>query len=195
MKGLLTGDITSNLIISLKTIFEKYSNDIQQIEEELQYLGINANDFYDSCFKIDVNFMKRNTPRNISVNLSKHFENQGVQTKKLLYYVNLNHIHYSDVNNTYKADINKEDFSKDELERITNIVHNKKQFFSAILNEMYNHIVETTVINQLKTPFYGIPFPNHENINNLFRRQLFIEEGCFQSANNDFNKIFSSLQR
>ncbi len=195
MKGLLTGDITSNLILNLKPIFEKYLKDIQQIEEELQYLGINANDFYDSCFKIDVNFMKRNTPRNISVNLSKHFERQGIQTRKLLYYVNLNHINYADLNNNFNADINKEDFSKEELERFTTIINNKKQFLSAIFNEMYNHIVETTIINQLKTPFYGIPFPNNENINNLFRRQLFIEEGCFQSANDDFNKIFSSLQR
>jgi hypothetical protein len=193
MKGLLTGDITSNLIINLKLIFEKYVKDIQQIEEELQYLGINPKDFYDKCFKINADFMKRNTPRNISVNLSKHFENQGIHTRKMLYYVNLTHVHYSDFYNEYNN--NKKDISIEEAERITNIVNNKKQFFSSILNEMYNHIVEITVINQLKTPFYGIPFPNKENINNLFRRQLFIEEGCFQSANNDFNKIFSSLQR
>ena len=195
MKGLLTGDLTSNLIINLKVIFEKYSKDINEMEEELTNLGINPNDFYDNFFKIDMKFIKLNTAKNISINLSKHFENQGIHTKKLLYYVNLKHTQFYDINKNNVTKTQIEDLSKEEIEKLTNIINNKKQYFATILNDMYNEIVDTTVINQLKTPFFGIPFPNKENKLNLFRRQLFIEEGCFESANNDFNKIFSNLQR
>ena len=59
---------------------------------------------------------------------------------------------------------------------------------------MYNEIVEETINNDLKTPFYGIRFPNLENKHNLLRRQLLIEETSFENANNDFIKIFNSMQ-
>lgn len=196
MKGLLTGDITSTLILNMKNILDKYLNDIKVMEEDLLKLSIKPEEFYESFFKIDLKFLKNNTAKNISLNLSKHFENQGIHTKKLLYFVNLKHTQFYDIKmNNSTNNKHSEDLSEEELEVITNKINNKKQYFSSILNDMYNEILEATIINRLKTPFYGISFPEKENVHNMFRRQLYIEEGCFESANNDFTKIFSSLQR
>ena len=36
MKGLLTGDITSNLIFNLKRIIEKFNKDIDSMEEDIK---------------------------------------------------------------------------------------------------------------------------------------------------------------
>ena len=195
MKGLLTGDITSNMIISIKSILEKYLKDIEVMENDISQLGMNPNEFYNNFFQIDLQFLKNNTAKNISLNLSKHFQNQGILTKKLLYYVNLKHTQFYDLLKHNVAVSSKEDFTKTELEEATNIINNKKLYFQSILNDLYNEIVDSTVVNKLKTPFYGIPYPEKENIHNSFRRQLFIEEGCFENANTDFTKIFSSLQR
>lgn len=194
MKGLLTGDITSNLIINLKKIFEKFMKDIDSMEVDISQIGINPKDFYDNFFQIDLQFLRNNTSKNISLNLSKHFENQGIHTKSFLYYVNLKHTQFYDLLRNKVTVNNKDDLSKEELEVATNIINNKKLYFQSILNDLYNEILETTVVNKLKTPFYGIPYSEKENVHNLFRRQLYIEEGCFENANDDFTRIFSSMQ-
>lgn len=189
MKGMLTGDITSNLICSVKKIMDKYFKDIQEMESDLGELGIRLDDFYNFFFKIDKTFFKLNTAKNISLNLSKHFEDQGIHTKKLLYFVNLKQTQFFD-------NFNNNPFSK----RIAGkpeeqIVNNKKNYFQSILNDLYNDIFDEAIINSLKTPFYGIKYASKENKHNLFRRQLVIEEGCFEAANKDFTKIFTSMQR
>lgn len=191
MKGLLTGDITSNLIFNLKRIIEKFNKDIDSMEEDIKKYGINPNDFYRHYFQIDLQFLKNNTAKNISLNLQKHFENQGIHSKKLLYFVNLKNTQFYD---NIKKQITLKS-TKFDLEKATKYINNKKLYFQSILNDLYNEIVETTIINKLKTPYYGIPYTDKENLHNLFRRQLYIEEGCFENANNDFTRIFSSLQR
>ena len=195
MKGMLTGDITSNLIINMKKIFEKYLKDIKEMEEDIVNLGINTNDFYNIFFKIDEKFLNSNTAKNISLNLSKHFEYQGIHTKKLLYYVNLKQTQFYDPHSEKVIYNTQDEVSKEDFQSSVNLINNKKKYFHCILNDMYNEILETIVVNKLKTPFYGVKYAEKENVHNLFRRQLFIEEGCFDSANEDFTKIFSSLQR
>jgi hypothetical protein len=189
MKGLLSGDITSNLIINMKQIFEKYQSEIDQMEEDLKSHGVKINSFYNLFFKIDKNFFKINTAKNISLNLSKHFEDQGIHTKKLLYYVNLKQTQFFDL-------YNNNAFSKlTEGKPVEEKIQNQKRYFQSLLNDLYNEIMESAVMNILKTPFYGIKFSANENKHNLFRRQLMVEEGCFESANKDFTKIFTSMQR
>ena len=161
------------------------------MEEDIKKYGINPNDFYRHYFQIDLQFLKNNTAKNISLNLQKHFENQGIHSKKLLYFVNLKNTQFYD---NIKKQITLKS-TKFDLEKATKYINNKKLYFQSILNDLYNEIVETTIINKLKTPYYGIPYTDKENLHNLFRRQLYIEEGCFENANNDFTRIFSSLQR
>ena len=137
MKGLLTGDITSNLIINLKKIFEKFMKDIDSMEVDISQIGINPKDFYDNFFQIDLQFLRNNTSKNISLNLSKHFENQGIHTKSFLYYVNLKHTQFYDLLRNKVTVNNKDDLSKEELEVATNIINNKKLYFQSILNDLF----------------------------------------------------------
>ena len=75
MKGLLTGDITSNLILHLQKIVDKYKKEIEETEEDLKNFDINVDEFYNEFFQINSKFLKTNTAKNISINLSKHFAN------------------------------------------------------------------------------------------------------------------------
>jgi hypothetical protein len=79
-------------------------------------------------------------------------------------------------------------------EQIYNLLQEKKNKVQQIFNDMYNELADQGITNKLKTPFYGILHPHKENRHNLFRRQLMIEEGTFESANKDFVEIFNSLQ-
>lgn len=192
MKGLLTGDISYHLIAKAKPILETYLSKLKNIENEFIELEIDPEDFYESFFKIDNEFYKNNSSQNLVLNLSKHLENDGFQSKRLLYYVNLKHTQFFDL---FKTQINRIGNQVVTSEDINNILNAKKQEVQQIFNDMYNEITKCAIVNQLKTPFNGILFPHLENKLNLFRRQLMIEELSFEQANDDFVNIFSSMQK
>jgi len=191
MKGLLSGDITVNLITKSKDIFEKYLTELKNTEDEFVSLGLNPEDFYDSYFKINDTFITNNSSKKLTLNLSKHFENEGIHSGRLLYYVNLKHTQFLD---TMQKKLYIKNNKKLNLEEINKILADKKLNTQLIFNDLYNEFVEVSIVNKLKTPFYGILHQEKENKDNLFRRQLMIEEGSFENANNSFAKIFMSLQ-
>lgn len=192
MKGLLTGDITTHFIKGLPFILKKFKSELAKIESEFLSFGLEPNDFYESFFKIDTKFITNNSSKNIAMNLSKHFESEGIHSKRLLYYVNLKHTQFFDL---YKnklilkgnIDINQEEIKK--------IINKKKNLTQNLFNELYNQISDLAITNKLKTPVNGIKYPDLESQHNMFRRQLVIEEGCFDQANTDFLSIYSSLQK
>lgn len=197
MKGFLTGDISYHIIKNSKQIIEKYIIELQSIENDFQKIGIEPSDFYESFFKIDQGFYKNNKPNQLVLDLSKYFENQGVSYNRLLYFVNIKHTQFFDLfkSKIAKIKIKEEGYNiKLNDEQIKNYVNEKKKKVQQILNDMYNEITEAGIVNPLKTPFYGIIHPDKENQHNLFRRQLLIEEGTFEKANEDFIKIFNNLQ-
>jgi hypothetical protein len=197
MKGFLTGDLSYHLIKNAKSIIEKFMIELQNIEKEFQKIGIDPQDFYESFFKIDQRFYKNNKPNQLVLDLSKYFESQGVSPNRLLYFVNIKHTQFFDLFKSKIAKIKiKEEAHGVKLndEQIKNYVNEKKKKVQQILNDMYNEITDTGIVNPLKTPFYGILHPDKENQHNLFRRQLLIEEGTFERANEDFIKIFNNLQ-
>jgi len=191
MKGLLSGDISFNLIVKSTEVFEKHLKELKIIEEEFKKLGLDPNDFYESFFKIDDSFFKNNSSKKLTLNLSKHFEREGVHTERLLYYVNLKHTQFLDLLQTKIFVKNGDKLDKEQL---TKILETKKIAVQHIINELYNEITDICIVNMLKTPINGILHKDSENQHNLFRRQLIIEEGSFDSAHNSFIKIFSSLQ-
>lgn len=192
MKGLLTGDITPHFIRGAVQIINKFSSELGKIEEEFKAFGLNPHDFYESFFKIDNKFFVNNSSKNIAMNLSKHFENEGALSKRLLYYVNLKHTQFFDLFKTKLILKENKDIKVDEVKKI---ITKKKNNVQNIFNELYNSISDLILVNKLKTPQNGIKFPDLENKHNLFRRQLIIEEGCFERANEDFLNIYSSLQK
>ena len=190
MKGLLSGDISLNLLQKSQPLFDKYLKELKEIEDEFLKHGLNPNDFYDSFFKIDDSFYNNNTSKNLTMNLSKQLEHEGHHTQRLLYYVNIKHTQFLD---SVKQKLYVKS-DKIDIEEIKKILENKKKETQHIINDLYNEISDAAIVNMLKTPIYGIINQERENKNNLFRRQLMIEEGSFDNANNHFVKIFSSLQ-
>ena len=67
------------------------------------------------------------------------------------------------------------------------------QKFQNIFNDMYNSIFELTITNKLKTPQNGIKFPHKENKQNLFRRQLILEDHAYDSSLRKFKEGFLKL--
>jgi DNA-directed RNA polymerase len=196
MKGFLTGDITYHLMKNSKLILEKISGQLETLESEFAIIGLDVEYFYESFFKIDHRFYKNNRANNLVLDLSKYFESQGVHYKRLLYFVNIKHTQFFDLFKSKYVIHNKNtgDDGKLNEEEIRAHLNEKKNKVQQIFNDMYNELSDVGVVNKLKTPFYGIPHPQKENRHNLFRRQLMIEEGTFDRANEDFVKIFNSLQ-
>lgn len=195
MKGFLTGDISYHLLNNSKGIIEKYLSELESVESEFVSIGVDPDDFYESFFKIDHQFYKNNKANNLVLDLSKYFENQGVHYKRLLYFVNIKHTQFFDIfKSKIKIKIEEEAQSKIDEATIKAHLNEKKNKIQTVFNDMYNELSEMGIVNELKTPFYGIQYPSKENKHNLFRRQLLIEEGTFDRANNDFIKIFNSLQ-
>lgn len=194
MKGFLTGDLTYHLIKNSKVILEKYFRQLETIESEFSSIGLDSEYFYESFFKIDHKFYKNNRANNLVLDLSKYFESQGVNYKRLLYFVNIKHTQFFDLFKSKYVINNKESDVKLNEEEIKSYLNEKKNRVQQIFNDMYNELVDCGIVNKLKTPFYGITHPEKENRHNLFRRQLMVEEGTFDRANEDFVNIFNSLQ-
>ena len=119
-----------------------------------------------------------------------------MQYKRLLYFVNIKHTQFFDL---FKSKITKIKIEEDaptklDEEQIRSHLAEKKNKVQQIFNDLYNELADVGIVNELKTPFYGILHPHKENRHNMFRRQLMIEEGTFDRANEDFIKIFNSLQ-
>ncbi len=196
MKGFLTGDVTFNMMQTARSQLEKAFAELEKIETEFTMMDLDPFDFYESFFKIDHKFYKNNRANNLVLDLSKYFESQGVQYKRLLYFVNLKHTQFFD---RFKSKLNIQGLvenSENKLkeEDIKLLLNEKKNKVQQIFNDLYNEVSEKGITNKLKTPFYGIPFPEKENRINMFRRQLLLEEATFERANEDFLEMFSSLQ-
>ena len=198
MKGFLTGDISYKLISDSVPILEKHIKELIIIENDFLECGIEPADFYNSFFKIDKTFFSNNSSLNLALNLSKSLEDSGEIQKRLMYYVNLKHTQFFDLFKTQMTKIMiKEGINNNKIDAqtIKTRINTEKEKVQQIFNDMYNELIEVGIINSLKTPFYGILYPEKENKHNFFRRQLLIEEHSFESANQDFNNIFTSLQK
>ena len=191
MRGFLTGDITLMLIKNLEGILEAKLKEIKEEETEFTDHGVDSNDFYEAYFKVDLNYFQSNSSANIVLNLGKHLEGEGLFSKKVLYYVNLKHIQLC---SKYSSSLNKNKNSSYTMEIVESMINKKKLKLQSIFNGIYNEIADTCIFTELKTPFNGILYPHNESKSNLFRRQLLLEENSFDSANEDFIKIFSCLQ-
>lgn len=185
MKGFLTGDLSYHLISKCPEIFEKYTLELNNIEEEIKEIGLNPKDFYESFFKINKKFYENNTADKLSISLMKQKEKEKIFTQKFLYYVNLKNTYFMD--SLAKLDIKHNGQISDKIDDI-------KLRVQFNFNELYNEIYDNGITNVLKTPFHGIPHPTKENKNNLFRRQLIIEEGSFENSKEDYYKVYKSLE-
>lgn len=196
MKGFLTGDVSYHLIANSKEIIDKYLNELQLIESELNNLGIDPERYYDCFFRIDLkNFYKNNPTKHLVMNLAKHMENtDGNAKSKLLYNVNFQTIFFSIKPNGKIKIKKKSDLLVDEkkIKKDLNDIKNKLQ---TKFNDMYNDILDNCIPNKLRTPFHGLLYPHLENKQNFFRRQLYIEEGSFERANDHFIKVFNDMQK
>lgn len=202
MKGFLTGDIHLNTIYSIQTILDEKIKELNEIEKDFIDLNLNMNDFYESMFKIDYDFFKLNSSGNLVIDLNRHLENSGIFSKKMLYYVNLKHTQFSNnlkvklqekliTNNIYKDN----ELSSIDSDKVEEIINKKMSEIQNIFNSIYNELMDACITNKLKTPSEGIKYGENENQSNLFRRQLFIEENSFNTANIEFVKIYSSLSK
>jgi len=192
MRGFLTGDITLTLITNLESIIESKLKELEKHEQNFTALGMNTNDFYEAFFKIDPLFFKNNTSKSLVVNLASHLESEGIYKKKVMYYVNLKH---TQLCNNYHVKFQLMHYNKDiTMDEVKKEINNTKNYVQQVFNDLYNEILDLCVFTKLKTPYNGLRYPHYENQSNLFRRQVLIEEGSFENANEDFMKLFSSLQ-
>jgi hypothetical protein len=182
MKGFLTGDISYHLISQSQFVFEKYLKLLKPFDEDFIRKGIDPFDFYEAYFKIDQKYFEVNSSKNLVYDLAKQAENDPMINIDLKYHVNLKRINF---NTSYTKLTGLRDPGM-EIEKI-------KKNVEDIINNLYNDIERFCFVNPLHTPFHGIPFPSKENNHNLFRRQLVIEQGSFDDANNEYLKLLESL--
>lgn len=195
MKGFLTGDISYNLIKSCKEIIEIYIKEIEILENNFVKLNLDPNDFYNSFFKIDNNFYLNNSSKNLCFNYEIESSNAITQTNNSVYVVNLKSTQFFDrVQKQIKLkNIDNDNKNVLKFEDIKNIIDKEKHRFHNIFNDMYNAIFEQTVTKKLKTPLNGIKFPHKENKDNLFRRQLILEDHAYDSSLRKFKESFLKL--
>lgn len=188
MKGFLSGDISYQLIKSSKEIIEKYIIEIEILEKNFSDSGLDPNDFYDSFFKIDKGFYTNNSAKNLTFNYE--LESDGLISKEKKYVVNLKTTQFFD---SVQKQIKIKEKKNVKFEDIKNIIDKEKHKFHTIFNDMYNSIFDSTVTNNLKTPHFGIKFPHKENKDNLFRRQLILEDHAYESSLRKFKESFLKL--
>jgi len=188
MKGFLSGDISYQMIKATKETIEKYIIEIEDLEKNFVEMGLDPNDFYDSFYKIDKNFFSNNTTKNLSFNYE--IEGKDALFPHNNYVVNLKTTQFFD---TVQKQIQIKEKKYVKFEDIKNIIDREKHKFQNIFNDMYNSIFQLTVTNNLKTPLYGIKFPQKENKQNLFRRQLILEDHAYDSSLRKFKENFIKL--
>ena len=188
MKGFLSGDLSYQLIKISKEIIEKYLNELEEFEKNFINLGLDPKDFYDSFFKIDKKFYLNNSTKNISFNYD--IESKDALHPNNVYVVNLKITQFFD---TVQKKINIKDKVNVKFEDVKNIIDKEKHKFHNLFNDMYNNIFEATVTNKLKTPYHGILYPEKENMHNLFRRQLILEDHAYESSLKKFKENFLKL--
>ncbi len=188
MKGFLSGDISFKLIKSSKEIIEKFIIEIEDLEKNFVELGLDPNDFYDSFFKIDSKFFLNNNTKNLCFNYE--IEGKDDLSPYNAYVVNLKTTQFFD---TVQKQIKIKEKKNINFEDVKNIIDREKHKFQNIFNDMYNSIFELTITNKLKTPQNGIKFPHKENKQNLFRRQLILEDHAYDSSLRKFKEGFLKL--
>lgn len=188
MKGFLSGDLSHQLIKSSKEIIEKFIIEIEDLEKNFVDLGLDPNDFYDSFFKIDNKFYQNNSSKSLTINYEMERENP--LNKNKVYVVNLKTTQFYD---SVQKQIRIKENKNVKFEDIKSIIDREKHKFHNIFNDMYNSIFENTVTNKLKTPHFGIKFPHKENKDNLFRRQLILEDHAYDSSLRKFKESFLKL--
>lgn len=188
MKGFLSGDLSYQLIKNANEIIDKYLKEIEDMEKNFLSLGLNPKDFYDSFFKIDKKFYANNSTKNLV--FSYEMDSKSPMHPNSVYVVNLKITQFFD---TVQKQINIKDKVNVKFEDVKNIIDKEKHKFQNIFNDMYNSIFESAVTNKLKTPYHGILFPEKENKNNLFRRQLILEDHAYESSLKKFKESFLKL--
>lgn len=196
MKGFLSGDICYNLIKSSKEVIEVYIKEIENLENNFLNLNLDPNDFYDSFFKIDNNFFMNNTSKNLCFNYE--IEGKNLLQTNSVYVVNLKTTQFFDRVQKQIKIKNKKNSNEDtknivKIEDVKNIIDKEKHRFHNIFNDIYNSIFERSVTKKLKTPQNGIKFPHKENKDNLFRRQLILEDYAYDSSLRKFKESFLKL--
>lgn len=208
MKGFLTGDICLSTIINMKKFLEKGLEELKNEEKEYEKLDLNVNDFYESVFKIDNSLYSMNKSDNLIINLSKIYENTGVFSNKLMYYVNLKHTQFANklkdkLDYVVKSSLEEEDKKNHneteelksnsiKIDEIYSQIEEKKNIIQGIFNSIYNNILNS--LDDSRIPKNGIQYPENENPSNLFRRQLLVEEFSFIKSTDKFNSLLKNLQ-